>query len=380
MRRGRARFSPRPARNRTLDARLAALLVEVRIQGEPADAEVFVNGNSRGKAPASLQLPASRHHIEVRKEGFNPFITDLVLAPGIARTLEFKLVNPKDVAGNSPQRITTKSGIRLLIVAGGTYQAGTDRREQGRRPNEGAHKVTLLRPFYMGERESHQRAVPPVPARLTTRAPSATSRSTSTSNPCRASPGKKPPSSATGCRRRKACRLPTKPSEGGELLAHRAGDQRISPAHRGRVGVRGARRRHRQAAQVSLGPGSARGLRHRELRRQRGARVVRRRARRPPGRIPGRGRAGAVPAERAGLLRLRRQRVRVGQRPISVVRALRRAVTDPLGPDRRQGPRLSRLQLALGRPPSSCASRGAKAPPKPATSSDSASRVTCAPE
>jgi formylglycine-generating enzyme required for sulfatase activity len=31
--------------------------------------------------------------------------------------------------------------------------AGTDRREQGRRPNEGAHKVTLLRPFYMGERE-----------------------------------------------------------------------------------------------------------------------------------------------------------------------------------------------------------------------------------
>ena len=26
-------------------------------------------------------------------------------------------------------------------------------REQGRRPNEGGHKVTLLRPFYMGERE-----------------------------------------------------------------------------------------------------------------------------------------------------------------------------------------------------------------------------------
>jgi formylglycine-generating enzyme required for sulfatase activity len=136
-----------------LDARLAALLVEVRIQGEPADAEVFVNGNSLGKAPASLSLPASRQHVEVRKEGYNPFVTDLVLAPGIARTVEFKLVNPKDVAGNSPQKITTKSGIKLLIVAGGVYQAGTDRREQGRRPNEGAHKVTLLRPFYMGERE-----------------------------------------------------------------------------------------------------------------------------------------------------------------------------------------------------------------------------------
>ena len=137
----------------SVDARLAALLVEVRIRGEPADAEVFVNGNALGKAPVSLSLPASRQHVEVRKEGFNPFVTDLVLAPGIARTVEFKLVNPKDIAGNSPQKIVTKPGIRLIIVAGGTFQAGTDRREQGRRPNEGAHKVTLLRPFYMGERE-----------------------------------------------------------------------------------------------------------------------------------------------------------------------------------------------------------------------------------
>ncbi|HEY6125988.1 MAG TPA: SUMF1/EgtB/PvdO family nonheme iron enzyme [Steroidobacteraceae bacterium] len=141
------------AKESTLDARLAALLVEVRIQGEPADAEVFVNGNPQGKAPVSLSLPASRQHLEVRKEGFNAFVTDLVLAPGIARTIDFKLVNPKDIAGNSPQKVVTKPGIRLIIVPGGTFQAGTDRREQGRRPNEGAHKVTLLRPFYMGERE-----------------------------------------------------------------------------------------------------------------------------------------------------------------------------------------------------------------------------------
>ena len=141
------------AKESTLDARLAALLVEVRIQGEPVDAEVFVNGNPQGKAPVSLSLPASRQHVEVRKEGFNAFVTDLVLAPGIARTVDFKLVNPKDVAGNSPQKIVTKPGIRLIIVAGGVFQAGTDRREQGRRPNEGSHKVTLLRPFYMGERE-----------------------------------------------------------------------------------------------------------------------------------------------------------------------------------------------------------------------------------
>ncbi|HEX6638173.1 MAG TPA: PEGA domain-containing protein, partial [Steroidobacteraceae bacterium] len=137
----------------SLDARLAALLVEVRIQGQPADAEVWVNGNAQGKAPVALKLPASRHHIEVRKEGYSPYVADVALAPGIGRTLDFKLVNPKDVAGNAPQTITTRSGIKLLVVAGGTFQAGTDRREQGRRPNEGGHKVTLFRPFYLGERE-----------------------------------------------------------------------------------------------------------------------------------------------------------------------------------------------------------------------------------
>jgi len=136
-----------------LDARLTALLVNVRIQGQPADAEVFVNGVSHGPAPTSLQLPASRHHIEVRKEGYKPFVSDLVLAPGIGRTFDYKLIDPRDVVGNSPPRVTTGNGIKLLIVAGGTYQAGTDRREQGRRPNEGSHKVTLARPFYMGERE-----------------------------------------------------------------------------------------------------------------------------------------------------------------------------------------------------------------------------------
>jgi formylglycine-generating enzyme required for sulfatase activity len=142
-----------PDKESTLDARLSALLVEVRIQGEPADAEVFLNGVSRGKAPVTASLPASRHKLEVRREGYDRYSTDLVLAPGIGRTINYKLVDPKDVVGNSPPRITTKSGIRLIIVPGGTFTAGTDRREQGRRPNEGGHKVTLLRPFYMGERE-----------------------------------------------------------------------------------------------------------------------------------------------------------------------------------------------------------------------------------
>ena len=95
------------------------------------------------------------------------------------------------------------------------FQAGTDRREQGRRPNEGAHKVTLLRPFYMGEREVTNAQFRQFRDDAQLRRRGQASRSISTSNPCRASPGKKPRNSATGCRRRKACRRRTSRSDGG---------------------------------------------------------------------------------------------------------------------------------------------------------------------
>ena len=228
-----------------------------------------------------MSLPASRQHIEVRKEGFNAFVTDLVLAPGIARTVDFKLVNPKDVAGNSPQTIRTKSGIRLLIVAGGVFQAGTDRREQGRRPNEGAHKVTLLRPFYMGEREvtnaqfrqfrathnSGRRGRVIARSRQTTRVARHLGRSRGI---LQLAVGAGRPAAGVRAAAMAVASCSSQPVS-----------QWLPAADRSRVGVRGARREHRQAAQVSLGRGSARGVGHRQRRRQRSARVVRRRHRGP---------------------------------------------------------------------------------------------------
>jgi len=41
-------------------------------------------------------------------------------------------------------------GYVLRLVPPGTFQMGSERREQGRRPNEGLRSVTLQRPFYIG--------------------------------------------------------------------------------------------------------------------------------------------------------------------------------------------------------------------------------------
>ncbi len=52
----------------TLDAKLTPILAAVTVKGAPDDAELFIDGKSRGKTPQSLQLSAVEHLIEVRKD------------------------------------------------------------------------------------------------------------------------------------------------------------------------------------------------------------------------------------------------------------------------------------------------------------------------
>jgi PEGA domain len=86
-----ALFAP-AGRKLSVTARLEPILVRVAIQGSPVDAEVFVDGVSRGKAPQSLELPASEHRVEVRKAGFQTFKTTVSPAASLDRILQYHLV------------------------------------------------------------------------------------------------------------------------------------------------------------------------------------------------------------------------------------------------------------------------------------------------
>ena len=81
-----------PGRKLSVTARLEPILVRVAIQGSPADAEVLVDGVSRGKAPQSLDLPAAEHRIEVRKAGFQAFKTTVTPAASLDRNVQYHLV------------------------------------------------------------------------------------------------------------------------------------------------------------------------------------------------------------------------------------------------------------------------------------------------
>ena len=81
-----------PGHKLSVLARLEPILVRVSVQGDPADAELFVDGVARGKAPQAFELSATDHHIEVRKEGFQSFKATVSPAANLDRTVQYRLV------------------------------------------------------------------------------------------------------------------------------------------------------------------------------------------------------------------------------------------------------------------------------------------------
>ncbi|MEO7773564.1 MAG: PEGA domain-containing protein [Steroidobacteraceae bacterium] len=139
----------------SLDARLDPVLVEVTVQGEPAGAELLIDGEARGKTPRTVQLPATAHRIQVRKEGFAEWETTVTPAEGTPRQVQYALISPAEAKRGAPlaPSLASKAGPALRLIPLGTFQMGSERREQGRRPNEGSRRVTFMRAFYLGTNE-----------------------------------------------------------------------------------------------------------------------------------------------------------------------------------------------------------------------------------
>lgn len=142
------------SRQQALSIDLAAVLGEIRVRGEPADALLFVDGASRGPANQTLSLPAAPHVLEVRKSGLATFKATVTPQAGQPQIVEYALTTPGEarVAGIPAQR-TTALGQELVLIRGGRYTMGSPRREPGRRTNETERTIELKRPFYIARRQ-----------------------------------------------------------------------------------------------------------------------------------------------------------------------------------------------------------------------------------
>jgi formylglycine-generating enzyme required for sulfatase activity len=133
---------------------LKAITGSIDFRVEPVDAELLVDGRSRGKAKQTLWLAAVPHKVEIRKRGYQTYRTTVTPRPGFEQALRVSLSPTTGAApGSSANVITNSQGQVLRRVSPAEFLVGSSRREQGRRSNETRRKVILNRPFYLGVEE-----------------------------------------------------------------------------------------------------------------------------------------------------------------------------------------------------------------------------------
>ena len=143
-----------PGETRELNVVLSPRQGEVEVRVVPADAELFVNGESRGQGSRVLQLTALPQRIDVRREGFESYSVDITPRPGFPQTIDatLKTTEQRKAEGMKPF-VRSPQGHKMVLVRGGHFQTGAPRREPGRRANEVRREVQLIRPFYLSTTE-----------------------------------------------------------------------------------------------------------------------------------------------------------------------------------------------------------------------------------
>jgi formylglycine-generating enzyme required for sulfatase activity len=134
--------------SRTIDVTLEPHYGELAVVAAPPDAEVLVDGSSRGAASQVLRLLATPHEIVVRKRGFETFRTEVTIRPDFPQTIQVELVSLDRVV-EVPSVIQSGEGLELRLIDAGTFRLGASRREPGRRSNETLRDVELKRRFYL---------------------------------------------------------------------------------------------------------------------------------------------------------------------------------------------------------------------------------------
>jgi hypothetical protein len=65
------------------------------LQVKPADADVFIDGekwgNLEGFEQMTIHLPAGAHRVEIRKDGYPPFVTEVEIRRGEVVPLNVRL-------------------------------------------------------------------------------------------------------------------------------------------------------------------------------------------------------------------------------------------------------------------------------------------------
>jgi formylglycine-generating enzyme required for sulfatase activity len=144
-----------PEGHSSLAVDLAPILGRIQLTVNPADAEVVVDGRSRGFGSQTLELIAREHELAVRKAGYATRAQKITPRAELEQSLEIRLLTVEQAYwATRPPQVNSSVGASLkLFRPAVTFTLGAARREPGRRANEAERDVRLERPFYLGTHE-----------------------------------------------------------------------------------------------------------------------------------------------------------------------------------------------------------------------------------
>jgi len=139
--------------SQTLSIVLKPKLGVINFAVEPPDAEIFIDGKSMGTVPRQMRLLAVEHRLEIKKKGFQTYLTRITPRPGFTQEIKIRLTATSSAKTSPGAIIKAKNGYELKLIRPRAFTMGSSRREQGRRSNETLRQVNLQRHFYIGTTE-----------------------------------------------------------------------------------------------------------------------------------------------------------------------------------------------------------------------------------
>lgn len=142
------------AASESITVDLSARTGSVSVTVSPGDANIYVDGISRGTGTKTLRLSSAPHRIEVRKSGYETWARTVTPRPGYPQNLRASLRSNAAIERSKiEQLVEGPDGQELRRVEPGTFMMGASRSQQGRRANEVLVPVTITKPFYIGVNE-----------------------------------------------------------------------------------------------------------------------------------------------------------------------------------------------------------------------------------
>lgn len=138
----------------TLSVALDPVLGTVRLEVEPADARVTIDGEPVAAGTRELRLITRPHRVEAQKPGFEPWSGQVTPRADHEQRLQIRLLSQAQAAAaRNPPRVTSQGGPELVLVPPGRMTLGSPRGSQGRQSNEAERPIRLTRAFYLATTE-----------------------------------------------------------------------------------------------------------------------------------------------------------------------------------------------------------------------------------